>query len=74
MRITSLVRHRLHHSGLFGPLLRLSLLGGMTFSSFYHLFALMFPFPLMVDRVSSERLGGWVGGWRGGRLSLGCTP
>ena len=68
MRITSLVCHRLHHSGLFGPPLELNLLEGVAFSYFHHIFTLMLLFPLMVGRVRLEGLGGWSGG----KLGLGC--
>jgi len=68
--LTLTERPRLYDSGLFGPLLGLNLLEGVAFSYFHHLFTLLFPLPLMVGRIKSEGLGGW----KGGKPSLGCLP
>ena len=62
-----LVGRRLPHSSLFGPFLGLILLGGVTFSYFHHLFALLLPLSLVVGGLKSEGLEGW----RSGKLGLG---
>ena len=61
---------RLLHPNLFGPSLGLTLLGGVGFSSFHHLFALLLPFPFEVSEFKSDG----QGVWRGGKPSLGFLP
>ena len=45
-------------------------MGGVVFTYFHHLFALLLSFPFVVDGIRSEGLGGW----KGGKLGLGCLP
>ena len=47
------------YPNLFGPSLGLTLLEGVGFSSFHHLFTLLLPFPFEVGGFKSDGQGGW---------------
>ena len=70
LRITPLVNALLPHPSMFGPFLGLILLGGVVFSSFYHLFSLLLPFSFKVSGFKTKGLGRWMGG----KPSLGYLP
>ena len=56
--------------GCLAPPLRLNLVGRLGPPSFYHFLALVFLLPIMINRISSEGLGGW----KSGKPGLGCLP